>query len=119
MWWLGIILIFPPSITEPQITQQIAGNYQARAEVICVDGSRCDIVTPLRAVEVAWLSKWPESIGQSIHYGRMLRRRPAVIWLRRSGDDVRLVLRAIGAADAAGVDWLIVDIGPDGWAVLP
>lgn len=119
MWWLGIILISSPLISEPQITQQIARHYKCRAEVVYVDGSRCDIVTDIRAVEVEWLVKWPESIGQAIHYGRMLRRRPAVIWLRRSGDDVRLVLRAIGAADAAGVDWLIVDIGPDGWAVLP
>ena len=42
------------------------------------DATRVDCLTDDYAIEVDWAKKWAEGIGQSLYYGLMTNRKPAV-----------------------------------------
>ncbi len=68
--------------SETWYTERIAAKYGWRSEVATRVGTRCDLVTPDFAMEVEWPSrKVFESVGQSLHYGIELDKRPAVLLL--------------------------------------
>jgi len=63
--------------------RRLAPKYRAETEVVLSDGSRVDLLSDEYAIEVDWAPKWAESIGQSVHYGLLTGRKPAVILLLR------------------------------------
>ena len=86
------------------------GIEDAKPEVTLADGSRVDILTPDRAVEVEWAKKWPEAIGQACFYGAMTSREPTILLLLRNRkEDLRFLHRAIIAARRAGVTVWVYD----------
>jgi hypothetical protein len=82
----------------------------ARAEVTLADGTRIDILTPHRAIEVDWVKKWPEAIGQACFYAAMTSRSPTILLLVRDRKtELRFIHRAIIAARLARVIVCVYD----------
>jgi len=82
---LALLLVFCLSslstATEIEEARKLAPKYHAKTEVVLSDGSRVDLLSDEYAIEVDWAPKWAESIGQSVHYGLLTGRKPAVILL--------------------------------------
>ena len=53
------------------------------AEFSLPERTRVDILTTTLAIEVDWVKKWPEAIGQAIYYGLRTDRQPAILLLLR------------------------------------
>ena len=70
-----------PGSREPEWSEALAKEMNARAEERTLYGSRCDIVTDVYAVEVERAGKWQEAIGQAWYYASVLGRKPAVLLL--------------------------------------
>jgi len=64
---------------EKYYQQRWCDAQSGRAEVVLPDRTRVDCITDQYAVEVDFANKWAESIGQSLHYGRMTGKPPAVL----------------------------------------
>ena len=58
-------------------------------EVVLDDRTRVDCLTPDFAIEIDWANKWQEALGQSLHYGYMTDRRPGIVLIMRSKDDMK------------------------------
>ena len=86
-------------------------KYDATREVRTADGARCDLLSPLYAIEVDYPKKWAEAIGQSLYYGQQFRRTPAIILLTRSrSSDQHLVDRCQSVCEAYGILLFVEDI---------
>jgi hypothetical protein len=85
-----------PSTNERGWIQYLAKNMKdAQPEFETPDGSFADIVDEEFAIEVEWIKKWKESIGQAVLYGLMLNKRPKVIYLTRGHkEEDKYILRA-------------------------
>ena len=77
------------------------------------DGRRVDILTKGLAIEVDWVKKWPEAIGQSIGYAIETDRMPAILLLLRNKPTEQKYLdHAFKACERAGIPcftWLTVN----------
>lgn len=67
--------------TEHYWCRRLAPLYRARREMVLPDGSRCDLISEIEAIEVDWARKWPEAVGQSLLYSIQTGLRPAIILL--------------------------------------
>lgn len=71
--------------TEPEWCRQIATERGLDPNQVCEyrlpNGSRVDILTETHAIEVEWVYKHEEAIGQSIFYAMATNRKPAIILL--------------------------------------
>lgn len=65
----------------------IAAQCGYRESVPCADGSECDLLTPTHAVEIDWVGKWEQAIGQASHYANLLDKKPGIILLFKTGDE--------------------------------
>ena len=76
---------------------------QGQTEVTNSDGTRVDCLTDRYAVEIDFANKWPEGIGQALHYSLQTGRAPAVALIIEHSRDWRHYRRAKTAANKAGV----------------
>ena len=54
-------------------------DHKGQTEVVMEDRTRVDCLTATHAIEFDFASKWAEAIGQSLHYGLMTGKRPAIV----------------------------------------
>lgn len=87
----------------------ISQGIPAETEVTLSDRTRCDIVIDEYAIEVDFASKWAESIGQSLHYGILLNKKPGVLLILEDLDkDIKYLDRLKNVAFKHGIDiWII------------
>lgn len=64
-----------------------------RKEAVLWDMTRVDCLTKDYAIEFDFAKKWAESIGQSLYYAEMTKRKPAVVLILTNWSDVRYVKR--------------------------
>jgi len=57
---------------------QLCNALGGEMEVVLRDRTRVDCLTDRYAIEVDFAKKWAESIGQSLYYGYMTNRKPAI-----------------------------------------
>ena len=57
---------------------QLCHHLHGQMEVILSDRSRVDCLTNDYAIEVDFAKKWAESIGQSLFYAYMTKKKPAI-----------------------------------------
>ncbi|MBQ4646318.1 MAG: hypothetical protein IJB79_03115 [Candidatus Gastranaerophilales bacterium] len=62
-------------------------NGQLEAKLI--DNTRIDCLTQTQAVEFDFASKWAEAIGQSLYYGRMTGKTPAIVLIIEKESDFK------------------------------
>ena len=65
----------------------VAKVLDGEKEAESFDGSRCDVLTPYLAIEVEWVSKWEEAIGQSVFYAIQHNRQPGIVLLGKTMDN--------------------------------
>ncbi|NDH94374.1 MAG: FHA domain-containing protein, partial [Planctomycetia bacterium] len=70
----------PVSVTdhEPVWSESLARKIGGEAEYRLRDRSRVDVLTGDHAVEVDWLDKWHQGIGQALHYSYLSGKDPVV-----------------------------------------
>ena len=73
-----------PTDPEPVWSRWLAERMGGVAEFVLPGRSRVDILTSTLAVEVDWVKKWPEAIGQAVYYGLVTERQPAILLLLRN-----------------------------------
>jgi len=80
-------------------------------EVVLYDKTRCDIVTDNYAIEVDFADKWAESIGQSLHYGLMLNKKPGVLLILEDlSNDTKYLDRLEAVAEKHGIAiWIVAE----------
>ncbi len=74
------------------------------------DRSRVDILTNEYAIEVEWLSKWPEAVGQSLYYAAMTGKKPKIIILKKPDDDIKKYLQLQVVANKQNIKVEFLDI---------
>lgn len=76
---LPVLAVRPHSIGEEAgWSRALAKAIGAREEFRTPFG-RVDLLTPTHAVEVDWLRKWHEALGQALHYAHATGRKPAFV----------------------------------------
>lgn len=70
-------LCLPANAQEAQWSDALVRVLGGEREV-SVDGGRADVVTEHFAIEVDFLRKWHEGVGQSLHYASATGKRPAI-----------------------------------------
>ena len=72
----------PPSTANEVAWSKWLAEYMGGvAEYMLPCKSRVDILTPCLAIEVDWVKKWPEAVGQCVYYGVETERQPAILLL--------------------------------------
>ena len=64
-----------------------------RREVVLWDLTRVDCLSKDYAIEFDFAKKWAESIGQSLYYAEMTKKKPAVVLILKDWSDMRYVKR--------------------------
>lgn len=105
----------PPTANEVAWSTHLAEKMSGVAEFRCIDGSRVDILTETLAIEVEWVKKWKESVGQALLYQALTGRQGCVLLLlRNKPTELLYVLRCAVACAAAGIKLLFCDtMSPD------
>jgi len=94
----------PSTWNETMWSAFIAGEMNGKAEARTPDGSRVDILTKDYAYEVDWATKWKEAPAQSILYGVMTNRKPAVLLLvKNRNEERRFILRCALVCSKVGI----------------
>jgi hypothetical protein len=95
-----------PSPTDNELawTRYLAWKMGGEPEVVLPCRSRVDILTSTLALEVDWVKKWPEAIGQAVYYGVQTNRSAAVLLLLRGKDtEQKYIKRCKQACDKLGL----------------
>ncbi len=64
-------------------------KWNGQTEVILNDNTRIDCETKNYVAEFDFAKKWAEAIGQSLHYGRMTGKKPAIILIIEKPSDFK------------------------------
>ncbi len=68
-------------------------RFNGQMEYRLNDGTRVDCVTKNYAVEFDFANKWAESVGQSLYYGIMTNKKPAVVLIIEKPSDFKYYYR--------------------------
>jgi hypothetical protein len=98
----------PPSANESLFISALAERINGEPEVT-IDGGRVDIVTERYAIEVDFLRKWKEGIGQSQFYSNKTHKLPALFLIHDRGQiDSRVLKLAADEAQRLGIHLISV-----------
>lgn len=79
---------------EKEYQQVWCNQKQGSLEYRLTDGTRVDCVTNTHAIEFDFASKWAESIGQSLYYGKTLNKKTGVVLIMENPqNDLRYLKR--------------------------
>ena len=73
-----IILDVSVDAHEPVWSEALAVYLGGEAEYRLPDKSRIDVLTDEHAIELDWLHKWHEGVGQALHYAELSGKEPVV-----------------------------------------
>lgn len=98
----------PPSANESLFISALAERINGKPEVT-IDGGRVDIVTDRYAIEVDFLHKWKEGIGQSQFYSSKTKKLPALFLVHDRGQiDSHTLQLAADEAQRLGIHLISV-----------
>jgi len=97
-----ISLRVPADSNEHVWTSALAKNIKGKTEVT-VSFGRADVITENYAVEVDFLSKWKEGLGQALHYGDATGLVPVLALIAVSKVDEGLLKQIEGLCTSKGV----------------
>lgn len=98
MFWLTMLLLQPMSEVEWVRHIQQTEMPQYRTEVVLWDNSRVDMLDEY-AIEVDWVEKWAEAIGQVLFYSKITNKPPMIILLVKHDGFEKFVARCLIATD--------------------
>lgn len=79
-----------------------------RKEFMLWDKSRCDCLTKDYAIEFDFASKWAESVGQSLYYAKLTKRKPAVALILTKWSDIIYLKRLEALTEQTGIKLFII-----------
>ncbi len=74
-----------------------------RTEFVLWDKSRCDCLTKDYAIEFDFAHKWAESVGQSLYYAKLTKRKPAVTIILTKPTDIIYLKRLEALTEQTGI----------------
>lgn len=89
--------------------EYVSQHCTGRIEVTLSDRTRVDCLTDEYAIEFDFASKWAQAIGQSLHYGRMTGRTPAIYLILESKKEMRFVDRVSPLCNAHGIKLVLIE----------
>ena len=92
----------PKKYHEKHYQTLLCNELDGKMEVVLKDRTRVDCLTDEYAIEVDFAKKWAESIGQSLYYGYMTDKKPAVGLIVGEKDE-RYLKRLEKVADELGI----------------
>lgn len=79
-------------------------------EHVLFDKTRVDCLTQDYAIEVDWVKKWAEGIGQTLYYAKITGKQPAVaLIVSRSNKDKRYLRRLKVVADELDIKVFVIE----------
>ncbi len=66
---------------------KMCNKLEGKIEYRLADKTRVDCLTDEYAIEVDWAKKWAEGIGQSLYYGMVTNKKPAIGLIVEEGDE--------------------------------
>lgn len=82
----------PEQVEDFYVTQWCNPNF-GRKEAVLWDMTRVDCLTKDYAIEFDFAHKWAESVGQSLYYAEMTKKKPAVVLILEKWSDLKYVKR--------------------------
>lgn len=97
--FLFLVFLIPLSLASHEKNERYYQNIWCRenkgiAEYVLPDKTRVDCLTRVYAVEFDFASKWAESVGQSLYYAQMTKKKPAIVLIMESNNDEKYFMRA-------------------------
>lgn len=97
-----------PEQNEAYYVQNWCTEDFGKREFLLWDKSRCDCLTKDYAIEFDFAHKWAESIGQSLYYAKLTKRKPAVALILTKLTDVIYLKRLESLTDQTGIKLFII-----------
>ena len=96
---LFLVLLIPLTFASHEKNERYYQNIWCRenkgiTEYILPDKTRVDCLTKEYAVEFDFAAKWAESVGQSLYYAKMTKKKPAIVLIMESNNDEKYFERA-------------------------
>lgn len=79
-----------------------------KKEFVLWDKSRCDCLTKDYAIEFDFAGKWAESVGQSLYYAKLTKRKPAVALILTKLTDVIYLKRLEALTEQTGIKIFVI-----------
>lgn len=79
-----------PDAKEKFWTEALAQDIGGVAEV-AIESGRIDVETDVYAIEIDFVKKWKEGIGQALHYGEVTGKTPALALIVTGAPDMKLL----------------------------
>lgn len=70
-------------------------KHNGKTEVRLFDQTRIDCLTDSHAIEFDFASKWGESIGQSLYYATVVRKKPGIVLILNKGNNDNKYLQRV------------------------
>ncbi len=80
---------------EKYYQNQWCSKWGGRQEVKLIDNTRIDCETKSYVVEFDFAPKWAESVGQSLHYARLTGKKPAIVLILETDNDLKHYQRLV------------------------
>jgi len=90
--FLALVMLFNSSLAQHKYKESYYQNIWCKenkgiTEYILPDKTRVDCLTDEYAVEFDFAHKWAESIGQSLYYSKITKKKPAIVLIMESNND--------------------------------
>ena len=73
--------------------EQWCEAHRGQVEVVLPDGTRCDCVTKIQAIEFDFGNRWAEAVGQSAYYSMQTKKRPEIALILETVKDRKYWIR--------------------------
>lgn len=110
--------VFSQVKNEKYFQKIAAKELNGTIEYVLFDKSRVDIVTFEYAIEVDYCYKWSESIGQSIYYSLITKKKPAIIMIYKGFNDYVYIKRVTKVCQYLGIRLYMIDYNSERFSLL-
>ena len=94
---------------EKHYADKLADTIKGIREVKTEDDTFIDIVTHDLVIEVKFIKKWYEAVGQALHAAKKLNKKPAVYFILQSDEDKKFVQRALETCKSVDIQVFFVE----------
>ncbi len=98
-----------PEQKEAYYVENWCQDGEGRREFRLWDGTRVDCLTKDYAIEFDFAHKWAESIGQSLYYSILTKRKPAVVLILNKRTDIIYLKRLEAVAKQVGITVFVIN----------
>jgi len=109
LWRLLFLLKKVQMKNEKYYADILANAITGIREVKTEENTFVDIVTHDLVIEVKFIKRWYEALGQALYSAKVLEKHPAVYFILQSDEDKKFKQRALDTCQRAGVQVFFVE----------